>query len=192
MPAPKKSKAPLIIAISVILLLVITAVVLLFVFKPWDSGDDSSGNATITSSATNATKEFVNAMANHDQEKFLNSLYPALVKTYESYGNSRAEIYRDMYEDAVGGENPDNVKISNIKVNNETKCSESELAEYNNKISYYEGYVEITAMYEVTGSMIFSLYDEYSVSYVDYDCSFTTIVGYCNGKYYICNFEFHE
>ena len=188
-PAQKKSKAPLIIALSVILLLIITAVVLLFVFKPWDSGDDSVTDG-VTSSPTGVVTVFTNALTTHNQNNFLNVLYPAIIKSMESKGKTRPEIYKDLYEDILGGVNPDTVTISQVQMNGEEQCSDSNLSDYNNMFSSYEGYIEIKSAYEIKGTLKATITE--SNSSADYDCSFKAVVAYCNGKYYIIDFVLYS
>lgn len=172
-----------------ILLLIITAVVLLFVFKPWDSGDDSVTDG-VTSSPTGVVTVFTNALTTHNQNNFLNVLYPAIIKSMESKGKTRPEIYKDLYEDILGGVNPDTVTISQVQMNGEEQCSDSNLSDYNNMFSSYEGYIEIKSAYEIKGTLKATITE--SNSSADYDCSFKAVVAYCNGKYYIIDFVLYS
>ena len=169
MMAPKKkSKAPWIVlgVSSVLLIAIIVMVIILVVSCNSDDANDSP-QSVITSCLTSA--------AAGNSETLLSTVYPAIIGRLEDMGYSRSEIYENLRDDIV----KEGMSFSNIKLTSNKRSDQDTVSYYNEVFSQYKGYKNISAIYEVNGTL------NIKVDGYEWSDPFDATVVLSDGKYYV-------
>lgn len=172
-PAPKKSKAPWIaLGASLILIIAIIIMVVILLFSCSDNTNEI--NKTPTSVITNC----LTSVTNDDVDTFIQTVYPTMVKQYKAFGYSEEEIFEGLGESLL---NEDNYKdFSNIKITNSEPLDSDELSEYNEYLKDMDGYIEVSKLYQIDGTLDVKTDDGTD------ELTLEAVIGYCeDDNYYI-------
>lgn len=181
---PKKSKKPLVIGIVSIALLLIVGVVLLVIFKPWDSYDAPSLGLSSSSGSSSSPKGVVEnaleSISKNNKKQLLDIIYPAFVEMEDV-----EDSYYDIVEDLLGGTDPNYIKMKEYTVDSQSKLDQSEVDFYNSMLEEESGYKKVTEAYMVYGT--FEFYDQ--LEEYNERASYAFVVVKCSGQYYIIDYD---
>ena len=170
MSPKKKSKAPwIVLGISSVLLIAIIVMVIILVVSCNSDDANDSPQSVITSCLTSA--------AAGNSETLLSTVYPAIIGRLEDMGYSRSEIYENLRYEIL--EEETGVRFSNIKLTSNERSDQDTVSYYNEVFSQYKGYKNISAIYEVNGTL------NIKVDGYEWSDPFDATVVLSDGKYYV-------
>ena len=181
---PKKSSkgvVAVIIALAVILVVAIAAVVCVFAFK--GKGGSKGGSNSGSSSIESVVKNYYKALASGDVDDVIkvtcsSKMKKALAAVYECDESELA----DAFEEELGYDEDENIKIKDVKVTDKEKVDKSEITQYIDSVKESTDVtIEMSEVYDV--STTFSYYDDESEEWLDQEDSIQ--VYKANGKWYV-------
>lgn len=178
-PQKKKSKAPW-IALGVSLFLLIGIIALVIVLLVSCSGADNSSPYAVVNS-------YFDAIADDDAETCLDTVYPAMVSQYEDKGYTEETIYYMLRSDALSRFSASSASFSNVVITTSEQMDNEEIAEGNQELCELEGYIPITAAFDLYGTVTAT----FNGATVPDSLYWSATVVCADGDYYIVEFSLY-
>ena len=170
---PKKSKNHLVIGIVSVASVLIIGIVLLLIFKPWNT-------------PKKMVKDFFEAVAENNTKQMLDTIYPVILESEYEYGASEYDMYYEIAEEIFWDIDIYDARLKNYTITSISKLDKSQVASYNSFLRKAKGYKKIKAAYSVCGTFSFYDMEDGYTQHANYEF----IVVKCGGHCYLIDWDY--